>query len=336
MGAHCTQPLPSNFPTPRNPIPQDADTTLDFLLSLQGAVRCYLAWKRIQVHVHLFAEPEYDDPVGVVDFPYNAEAPPLTTAATDTLNKLLPFEYDLDLVGVTTKPAALLADGSLYTGQWHGSRRLGRGLCRTKAGGLLEGYWCSGLHYRGRVVYPNGDFFEGEFRHMQRHGKGNFIAANEKRTYKGEWRMDEKCGIGEETYEDGSVYTGYFERGMKEGKGVLRFLNGECYDGDFVRGMRHGRGTYTWGATKYYDGEWAANVFSGYGTLVEDANRYDGTFRDGRKHGRGRLEWSGMVYEGEFHSGKMHGEGWLTEPEKGRRLFRFETNRRMEELPWQT
>lgn len=56
-------------------------------------------------------------------------------------------------------------------------------------GSVFEGQFKDNGIYKGRMMYPNGDAYEGEFRYGQRDGHGRYILANN-RVIEGEWRAD--------------------------------------------------------------------------------------------------------------------------------------------------
>jgi hypothetical protein len=70
----------------------------------------------------------------------------------------------------------------------------------------------------GRVVYANGDVYEGTFENDRRHGQGTFTGIDGY-VYVGEWRDGRIEGQGQVTYPDGSVYVGAFRNDLAHGHG---------------------------------------------------------------------------------------------------------------------
>ena len=66
-----------------------------------------------------------------------------------------------------------------------------------------------------------------------KNGSGTQVLKKEEYKYIGEWKNDNKHGIGKEYLPDKSQYDGYFVNGKKHGKGKLILSNGSVYEGDF-------------------------------------------------------------------------------------------------------
>ena len=139
-----------------------------------------------------------------------------------------------------------------------------------------------------RLVYPNGDVYEGQGVHRPgsrtgkpmflKHGKGVWLGAN------------------------GDSFDGYYIDDKRNGKGVCRWANGDTYSGDWLNGTKHGFGK----------NQWVAN-----GEIKEYS--YEGAFINNKEDGEGTLRWSETKteYIGEFKHGKMHGFGVLKNYETG-------------------
>lgn len=74
---------------------------------------------------------------------------------------------------------------------------------------------------KGKMVYTNGDSYEGDFVDGRRQGQGTF------------------------TYKNGQIYVGQFFENLFNGKGKFTFSDGSVYEGSFVAGNFIGRGIYT-------------------------------------------------------------------------------------------
>ncbi|KAL9927871.1 radial spoke head protein 1 [Glossina fuscipes fuscipes] len=99
---------------------------------------------------------------------------------------------------------------------------------------------------RGWAILPNGDQYDGQYRHGRRHGMGLYVFKAGPRYY-GQYRCGRRSGRGLFVYPDGSVYEGMWRKNVKHGKGRYTYSNGDTYCGSWYRGQRHGVGVYTRG-----------------------------------------------------------------------------------------
>tara|TARA_B100001175_G_scaffold72067_1_gene59867 strand:- start:868 stop:2712 length:1845 start_codon:yes stop_codon:yes gene_type:complete len=101
------------------------------------------------------------------------------------------------------------------------------------------GYWNEGLeldeYYKGKMIYPNGDIYEGKFLNNQRNGKGKMIFKNGD-VYEGEWSENSINGIGEMTYNNGDRYNGRWLYNKRNGLGTMFWSDGSWYIGEFING----------------------------------------------------------------------------------------------------
>lgn len=63
------------------------------------------------------------------------------------------------------------------------------------------------MHGKGKIVYKNGDVYDGEWRNGSKDGKGKMVYKNGD-IYDGEWFNDLKHGDGKMVYKIGDVYDG--------------------------------------------------------------------------------------------------------------------------------
>jgi hypothetical protein len=75
------------------------------------------------------------------------------------------------------------------------------------------------------------------------HGKGARVYWNGEK-YDEEWEHGEKHGKGVQTW-GGNTYEAEFVRGEMDGKGVITFANGDKYEGGWENGKEHGKGVLT-------------------------------------------------------------------------------------------
>ena len=266
----------------------------------------------------------------------------LSEPAKATYRRISPLALHRQVNNVITlSPRLLTESGDVYIGQWAVRNdgipsRKGKGKLATPAGALLEGYWKGGkLHLIGRIIYPNGDYYEGPFVEGVRSGKGRFETYERKTVYIGDWQDDARQGYGIETFDDGSRYEGQFTADAKTGKGKFSWKDGSTYDGEFVEGRLEGFGEYSWYDGRHYAGHWLAGKMNGKGFFTyKDGKSYDGEYLNDKKHGYGVYKWEGQMYEGEWFQGKMHGFGYLTSS-KGRKRYEFRDGNKVREAPEQ-
>ncbi len=163
---------------------------------------------------------------------------------------------------------------------------------------------------RGKVVWENGDSYEGSLVKGQREGEGQFVWASGQR-YSGDWERDQPRGSGVLQFTNGNRYQGRIEDGLPHGQGVMKYASGDEFTGQLQRGSPNGRGVYAWAAGQRFEGEWMQGVAQGAGTLkFANGDVFEGPVRDGVPHGSGRLVYAnGDVYIGNFKGGRPDGEG---------------------------
>ena len=119
----------------------------------------------------------------------------------------------------------------------------------------------------GRIIWKNGDRFEGTLVNGIKQGKGVFIWSNGQR-YKGDWANDMPNGKGTIYYANGNRYDGEVKNGRPHGQGVTHFKGGDVYAGNWVNGKSQGHGRYTWANGSYWEGEFQDDRRTENGTMV--------------------------------------------------------------------
>jgi hypothetical protein len=162
----------------------------------------------------------------------------------------------------------------------------------------------------GKVVWDNGDSYDGSLVKGQRQGEGQFVWASGQR-YSGTWEQDQPRGQGQMQFTNGNRYQGRVEDGLPEGQGVMKYASGDEFTGQLKRGSPNGRGVYAWASGQRFEGEWLQGVAQGAGTLkFANGDIFEGPVRDGVPHGTGRLVYAnGDIYTGNFKNGRPDGEG---------------------------
>lgn len=131
-----------------------------------------------------------------------------------------------------------------------------------------------------KIIYDNGEFYEGEVLGNLRHGYGTLYSKTNKVIYQGEWENDLFNGHGirnnlnvmsgefKEDFFYGDFnrlrgfwvkYEGGFLQGKKHGTGVLMLSNNEYFQGMFCEDKIHGKGTFQMNSGKRIIGEWNNN-----------------------------------------------------------------------------
>lgn len=232
--------------------------------------------------------------------------------------------------------------GEVYIGSWKNDLQNGKGEIKRKGkdGSLSEilysGNWVDGkFHGSGKLVYPNGDAYVGDFFEGRMCGQGT-LTLNNGFTYDGQWKDDHFEGRGTLTYPNGIIYEGQFKNGMKNGKGEIRYPNGakyyggwlddmksgtgkfeyadsSVYEGEWLNDMPEGKGEKKWANGMVYTGMWSKGLRKGMGTCVyPDSSKYTGNWLDDNRHGQGTfMETDGSTYIGEWVNGRKEGKGTM-------------------------
>lgn len=95
--------------------------------------------------------------------------------------------------------------------------------------------------------------------------------------YEGQIVRGLKHGEGMYTWQDGTVYTGWWDKDQEHGYGEKRYANGDVYRGEWKNGLFDGRGTYSWKDGSMYEGQWQDSFEHGFGTRTD----VDGVKRSG-------------------------------------------------------
>ena len=99
--------------------------------------------------------------------------------------------------GVFTYP-----NGDVYSGWWKFGDKEGTGTYKSKASGMkMQGEWVKGEIANGKWIYPNGVYFEGEFKNNKPSGHGTWHFANGN-TLEGTFSQQAKAADEEEPAEE--------------------------------------------------------------------------------------------------------------------------------------
>ncbi|XP_015999906.2 MORN repeat-containing protein 1 isoform X2 [Rousettus aegyptiacus] len=169
-----------------------------------------------------------------------------------------------------------------------------------------EGEWKGGkTHGRGKLLFKDGSYYEGEFVHGEITGEGRRLWAASGNTYSGQFVLGEPQGHGVLQYRAGGRYEGAFHHGMREGHGCLVDQDGQVYQGWFHGDKRHGHGQMAFQNGDKYHGDWVRDQRQGHGVLQgADGSTYEGQWHSNVFSGLGTMaHCSGVVYRGMWING---------------------------------
>ena len=101
-----------------------------------------------------------------------------------------------------------------------------------KDGTKYVGLFATGKPSKGKMFYPNGDTYEGDFHKCVPHGKGVWKEKNG--TFEGDFE-DGAFVNGTISYSDGTKYIGQMKDNQKTGSNSeFYYTNGDKYVGEFI------------------------------------------------------------------------------------------------------
>jgi hypothetical protein len=231
--------------------------------------------------------------------------------------------------------------GIHYQGRFKNTRYDGLGILR-RPGLVYQGEFRDGLFDGyGVLKTDDGITYTGEFKTHFFHGYGVLHSSSDNRTYRGEFRMNEKDGLGcEITHDDGGAvmerFCGQFEKDLPRGYGIqLNVLNQWSY-GYFEGEDQKGLGLRMDDTDGIFCGEFTAGFPQGLGLTIKTGDFPDphrqrtpgnkviamgdhrqkridlGTYHGSLLNGYGaRRDYNGDLYHGEFLIDSRHGQGHL-------------------------
>lgn len=128
-------------------------------------------------------------------------------------------------------------DEAFYSGSRNGDKLpAGKGcMWYSVSDCIYVGGWRNGLRYgEGKMVWGNGDCYEGY------------------------WDEDEMSGTGTFTRADKSSYSGTWKKGSPDGRGTMQHTSGKQYEGTWVAGKMEGEGKFVFEGGQVYEGSWKA------------------------------------------------------------------------------
>lgn len=177
-------------------------------------------------------------------------------------------------------------------------------------GEIYEGLFLDGQRVsKGKINYPDGSVYEGEWNSQGPHGEGMLILKRgENIKYTGRFENNH-TGYGRIEWADGVHYEGGWSNYETSGIGTM-YIGDRVDKGEYTNGCRTGKGRMEWQNGDWYEGGWNDKGANGYGTY-KIGNRIDkGEYTDGCRTGQGRMEWDdGDWYEGGWNDKGEHGYG---------------------------
>jgi len=173
------------------------------------------------------------------------------------------------------------------------------------------------------IDLSNGILYAGQLKHNFKNGKGALLYKMEDGryciTYYGEWKNDQKNGIGIEINEIYGVptYKGNWTDNQWDGEGIIFLSHKGKYVGNIVAGSKNGYGVeYYENGYIMYEGDWVEGVKQGKGKEFfwsENGKiRYEGDWFEDKPNGKGKIiDTDGSIYEGYVLNGFRHGIGTL-------------------------
>ena len=207
------------------------------------------------------------------------------------------------------------------------------------------------------IHYPSGGSYTGETRNDRPDGFGtmsySFGDYQKRDYYTGEWKAGQRHGKGKLVYRNGMVKDGLWENGaFREAaksaekpaasqpqaaspqpqpaakpaaatsepkapeKEMLTYEDGSIYFGEVLDDEPNGVGTMTYPSNdrwrrKEYTGAWRDGLRHGKGRMVWTfGDVYDGDWVNGQMSGKGKYQYAdGRRYTGDWKDGKQHGRG---------------------------
>ena len=144
-------------------------------------------------------------------------------------------------------------------------------------------------HGKGKMIYNNGNIYEGNWLNDLFDGKGNYLHKKYGQNISGDWENGYlirgqiiffKGVMGEEKYIGDVVYS-FFGYPVPHGTGAYFYMNGDKYVGEFVDYKKEGKGTFTWANGDSYCGYWQDDEYHGKGILNKDGIIKDGYWDKG-------------------------------------------------------
>ena len=207
-------------------------------------------------------------------------------------------------------------------------------------------------------LYEAGHTYAGQFNHNKVEGVGvkvYNVFNSENEIYCGEYKNNERNGIGYTKFVTGGVFIGEHKNHIIDWFGVfitwegLKFIghcynsgttsNGKWYDKndneiDIIKlgytptGCKYSKDTKIWPTGAKYTGTMRKGKPHGLGTKIwENGTTYTGFWQNGKQEGQGTMTYQyGDTYVGEWKTGYKHGQGTYTSTDGRTFIGEFKNN----------
>jgi len=151
------------------------------------------------------------------------------------------------------------------------------------------------MNGEGKLVYGNGNVYEGWFKNGQFDKHGVFA-----------WHAKQLKG---------NVYTGEYKDNKRHGHGALTYANGNRYEGRWDNNKRIETGTLTYANGDHFKGSWENDAMTRGTFTWENGNVYVGEMKENKRHGKGAMtRTNGVVESGKWVANKFV-PSWLLCPD---------------------
>ncbi|OMJ94179.1 hypothetical protein SteCoe_2660 [Stentor coeruleus] len=130
-------------------------------------------------------------------------------------------------------------DSKIYEGEMENLEPHGLGQEENDDYTYKGNFYRNKKHGKGKLIWRNGNWYEGDFIMGRIEGKGKQHIADYE--YEGDFAGNKMDGFGVQTWKDGSRYEGMMKNGYRNGQGIY-INNTKTYNGNWKNGKENGKG----------------------------------------------------------------------------------------------
>jgi hypothetical protein len=234
----------------------------------------------------------------------------------------------------------LAGSGAIFRGEFRQDKPIGNALFFTLPNEVVEGKFDGFKLADGhvKILYRNGDFYDGKIKNNQRQGPGTLRYRNGD-IYQGNFDQDVRSGPGKLLQADGAVLECTFHSDVPCGKVVFTDCYGNRFQTEEVGGSSREHEEI---GISLQNGKFVMGRFTNYCSIQYlNGDRFVGQLKQGRPSGQGILYYNSSLlnaahgveeakYVGCFSAGKREGLGSLIWKDNTVFKGRFSSNRRQE------